>query len=275
MTSELSYANIYTDFQGLAKLRVQAQQESDTAIRTTAKQFESLFIQLMLKEMRETVQKSDLFDQQSMEFYEDMYDQQLSLHLAQGEGLGLTDIIERQLSGEAAVGIRNRDIQQYKAGLDLTSSHNASIEDLQSVSSKGSPLQSQLPEIETDIDVSSPQAFVQTMLPLAQQAAAKLGVQPQVLIAQAALETGWGQSIIHGADGRSSNNLFNIKSHASWAGQQVNMPTLEFEQGVAVRRQASFRAYESVSDSFNDYVKFLQSEPRYQQALSVAADPRA
>ena len=120
----------------------------------------------------------------------------------------------------------------------------------------------------------SPREFVKTLLPEARKAAAKIGVDPKLLIAQAALETGWGKKIIHHTDGRSSHNLFNIKAGRTWEGDRVNVGTLEYLDGVAVKKQADFRAYDNYRQSFDDYVALLQ-QPRYRQALDKAGDPRA
>jgi flagellar protein FlgJ len=104
------------------------------------------------------------------------------------------------------------------------------------------------------------------------EAAKRLGLKPQALIAQAALETGWGQHLMRKTDGSPSNNLFGIKADKRWGGDRVSVDTLEFEQGVSVKKRAHFRAYDSLRQSFEDYVSFLQSNPRYREALSATAD---
>ena len=111
-------------------------------------------------------------------------------------------------------------------------------------------------------------------MPLAEKAAGMLGVSPSVLLAQAALETGWGKFVTRDtASGKSSFNLFNIKADSRWQGDAVQVQTLEYRGGVPEKEQARFRAYEDYADSFNDYVEFLQTNPRYQQALEQAEDP--
>jgi flagellar protein FlgJ len=114
----------------------------------------------------------------------------------------------------------------------------------------------------------SAQDFVQTMLPLAQEAADRIGVDPNYLVAQAALETGWGKSILRRSDGDSSFNLFGIKTHGQWKGDAARAVTSEYQDGQMVRETANFRAYDSYKQSFHDLVDFLQSNPRYQTALS-------
>ena len=115
--------------------------------------------------------------------------------------------------------------------------------------------------------------FVQTMLPLAEEAAQKIGVDARYLVAQAALETGWGKSIIQQSDGSSSHNLFGIKAHGGWQGDSARVLTTEYKGGEAVKEAASFRTYDSYRQSFNDYVSFLQGNGRYQQALSATGNP--
>jgi flagellar protein FlgJ len=115
--------------------------------------------------------------------------------------------------------------------------------------------------------------FVSAVWEHAKTAAEKIGLNPAVMVAQAALETGWGKHIINKSDGNSSNNLFNIKSDKSWEGDKASKVTLEFEQGTPVKKQASFRAYESIKESVNDFVDFLTQNPRYEEALQKTAQP--
>jgi flagellar protein FlgJ len=119
----------------------------------------------------------------------------------------------------------------------------------------------------------SPEEFVATMLPMAQAAAEKIGVDPRYLVAQAALETGWGKSIIRQQDGSSSHNLFGIKA-ADWQGESARVLTTEYVNGQPTKESASFRAYGSFEQSFNDYVSFLQNNQRYDNALDSAANPK-
>ncbi|TLP72275.1 flagellar assembly peptidoglycan hydrolase FlgJ [Pseudomonas nitroreducens] len=115
--------------------------------------------------------------------------------------------------------------------------------------------------------------FVSTMLPMAERAAKRIGVDPRYLVAQAALETGWGKKMIAQRDGSSSHNLFGIKTGSSWKGDSARATTTEFEKGKEVKEVASFRAYNSFEQSFQDYVSFLQNNDRYQGALDSAARP--
>lgn len=116
--------------------------------------------------------------------------------------------------------------------------------------------------------------FINTMLPMAEAAAKRLGVDPRYLVAQAALETGWGKHMLRQPDGRSTNNLFGIKAHG-WGGATVTAQTQEYQQGRPVKEEAKFRAYSSYAESFHDYVDFLQRNGRYQDALAASGDSEA
>ena len=120
---------------------------------------------------------------------------------------------------------------------------------------------------------SSPDAFVATMLPMAQQAADRIGVDPLYLVAQAALETGWGKSVMRQQDGSSSHNLFGIKATGNWQGAQARAITSEFKGGQMVKETADFRSYDSYQDSFHDLVTLLQSNNRYKEVLNAADKP--
>ncbi|OWQ93895.1 hypothetical protein CDN99_01130 [Roseateles aquatilis] len=119
------------------------------------------------------------------------------------------------------------------------------------------------------------QAFIDEVLPLARGAGAKLGVAPEVLTAQAALETGWGRSPLRAADGASSHNYFGIKATGTWQGGVVQAMTTEIEGGAPVARSEAFRAYASPAQSFDDLARLVGGNPRYQGALNAGTDARA
>lgn len=126
----------------------------------------------------------------------------------------------------------------------------------------------------SDFKPENPAQFVEQLRPHAQATAARLGVDPDALIAQAALETGWGEKMLRDSQGRASFNLFNIKAH-NWQGPSVGTRTLEFDGDTAKMESARFRAYGSLQEAFDDYANFLQNNPRYENALAVGADPAA
>ena len=117
------------------------------------------------------------------------------------------------------------------------------------------------------------QDFIQWVWPYAQKVSHLIGIDPKVLVAQAALETGWGKFIAKDANGNSSNNLFNIKA-TNTDKTSVTVKTTEFEKGLPVKQIASFKTYPSVEDSFQDYITFLNKNPRYKDALAQTDDPQ-
>ncbi len=264
------------DFQGLAELRRSSNKEGDDAetMRQVAGQFESLFITMMLKSMRQASLAEGMFDSSQSDMYRDIADQQLAIDLSARGGLGLQDIILRQLGATT----------QNKDTTSTSPSNSYNIDTIKTrpkleIAEKLSEAEPIKPYALTtgssqkEITFDSPESFVQQLWPMAKQAADKLGVSPDVLLSQAALETGWGKHVIKDADGQASYNLFNIKADSRWQGNSVVKGTVEYREGVAVKEQAKFRAYDSYQQSFDDYINFLQTQPRYQQALKLTHDP--
>jgi flagellar protein FlgJ len=122
---------------------------------------------------------------------------------------------------------------------------------------------------------STQENFVMMLKPHAEKAAAELNINPDVLIAQVALETGWGKHVIHDKRGENSFNLFNIKAGNQWQGDKVNVSTLEFRDGIAANEKADFRKYSNYADSFSDYVQFMKNNSRYAQVLEKGNDSAA
>lgn len=260
MTASVAdHADVYTDFQGLKRLRAEAQRESPEALKEVARQFEALFIQMMVKSMREASLNEGIMDNDQSKLYQGMYDQQLSLELSKGKGLGLADTLVRQLSRGVGGGGQEYALPSPQQ-LAVRSASPVTVSEVAPVSEA------------TPWEVSGSEDFVAKLWPHAQRAAAQLGTRPEVLVAQAALETGWGKSVLQHADGRSSYNLFGIKADARWDGDRVQAQTVEFRDGVMGRERAAFRSYDSVQQSFADYVDFLKQNPRYQDALAVGRD---
>ncbi|WP_337245254.1 flagellar assembly peptidoglycan hydrolase FlgJ [Luteimonas sp. gir] len=119
----------------------------------------------------------------------------------------------------------------------------------------------------------TPEGFVASIWSHAQSAARELGVDARALVAQAALETGWGRRMIRQGDGGTAHNLFGIKA-TGWQGERVTATTHEYRNGVRRDERAQFRAYASPAESFADYVRLLKQNPRYRQALESGGDVR-
>lgn len=260
--NDLDKANIYTDFQGLAKLRQQAHSNDPQALKETTRQFEGLFIQAMLKSMRQTTTGEGLFDSDQVKFYQQMLDQQLSVDLGRGQGIGLAKVLYRQLGGVPDETSTPRSLNwPYSVPVKTTEQPGSSDQ----INNAASPEWKGL----------SQDQFVQRLWPYAEKASKQLNVAPELLIAQAALETGWGQHMVHDAKGENSHNLFGIKADPRWQGPGVGRRTLEYQDGIAIQGRAVFRAYGSVEASFVDYVRFLQENPRYGSVLELGENPEA
>ncbi len=272
MTSVVNPGGIYTDTSSLRALKSAASKDAASALEKTAEQFESLFIHMMMKSMRSTTSGEGIFDSEHSQFYQEMFDQQISVDMAKKRQVGIADMLISQLGGQEA-----KDPQA--AGQDDTSTKldfdrlrlrrpvsNVAIEAFAPLAGTSQ---------ETIKGFESPQDFVDKLMPLAEKYAAELGVEPKVLLAQSALETGWGKHVIRYTNDVPTHNLFNIKADSRWDGAKAVVSTLEYEQGKPERQHAAFRSYPTFEASFKDYVDFIKSGQRYQTALESAADSEA
>ncbi len=263
------------DIAGLDNLRKKAvgndKASEKEALTAAARQFESIFTNMMLKSMRNANSgfKSELFNSQTEDFYRQMLDEQMTSDLTKSGSLGLADMIVAQLSSADKVNTSGEDnFQEAMRRVERSRESAANqVEPPQSAEIQDST--SVLPAQPANFD--SPKSFVSSLKPFADKAAKALGVDASLLIAQAALETGWGQKIVKNARG-SSHNLFNIKADRSWQGNKVATQTLEYHQNTPVMEKAAFRSYNNYQDSFNDYVRFLERNPRYTTALQRAGN---
>jgi flagellar protein FlgJ len=314
----------FLDINGLNSIRQQSKEtdkgSKEAALQTAAKQFEAIFMQMLMKSMRkaqEVLESDSPFNSESTKFYRDMHDQQMSLELSSNGSLGLSDLIVRQLGGDTENftsksmlrsdtrfsknnGLLNEDINKGKSivkeGILISvkdrqtndsrdhQDHNQNAlfsmpQRAPSSSNSASALNDKSSVYETfalqEPQYKEPKDFVTALVKDAKRVEEKLNVPFEVVIAQAALETGWGQKIIKTENGQSSNNLFNIKADKRWDGDKTNKETLEFEQGAMVKKREPFRVYESIGDSVNDYIHFLSNSDRYKDALDKASDEKS
>lgn len=264
-------ASLYTDFQGFTDMRRQAREETPEAVKKVAKHFESLFIQMMLKSMRDTLPKDGIFSSNTQRMYEDMFDKQLSLQMSTNKGIGLANVIERQLSRSQPDLSRSIDVQDYfnravpnRSVINKQDTNNV-LNEIKQIDNK----------VIQEVSWNEPEEYIRDLWPHAQMAAEELGVDADVLIAQSALETGWGKHVRRMDDGQNSFSLFGIKANHHWEGKRNLVPTLEFRNGAMQKEYAHFRAYDSVEAAFQDYVNFIKSNPRYQKVLEEANNPDA
>ena len=254
-SSLVSNGQVYTDLQGLAALCSQVRGGDDQAIEAVAAQFEAIFLHMLVKGLRQTLPGDSMLSSNSLDMYTDLFDHQLSLSLSSAGGVGLREILMRQLG---AIG-ESREFVQLP----------------ESAPASPGAAQTHVPPARRGADFRTPAEFVTTLRPYAERAGAELGVDPSVLLAQAALETGWGKHMVRHGDGRSTNNFFGLKADSRWQGERANISTLEQMDGVMTRVRADFRSYPEIPAAFADYASFISGSPRYQQAMEAVSDPSA
>ncbi|WP_426369737.1 flagellar assembly peptidoglycan hydrolase FlgJ [Pseudocolwellia sp. HL-MZ7] len=301
--TKLTDAQNFLDVNGLNSVRQQSKStdegEKEAALQTAAKQFEAIFMQMLLKSMRsaqDVLESDSPFNSETSKSYRQMHDQQMSLELSDNGALGLSELIVRQLGGDSE-NFTPHSVLRNDGNLD---SRGKNVFDLQNIRDPlvktinedrqtTDKINSEVPKYlskntttdnDNNITASSPLQpefnnpadFITAMTQPAKQVEAKLNIPFEVVIAQAALETGWGQKIIKTNQGESSNNLFNIKADSRWQGDKTTTETLEFEQGTMIKKREPFRVYSSIAESVNDYVNFLSTSERYQPALEQTSN---
>ncbi|MCC2615090.1 flagellar assembly peptidoglycan hydrolase FlgJ [Aestuariibacter halophilus] len=266
---KLSLSRNYHDVKGLDNLRKAAQSGDTAAIKEAASQFEAIFVQMMLKSMRKAqdamADKDSPFNSEQVKFYRDMHDQQLAVDLSANGNMGLADLIVQQLSPQTE-GVTPASVIRNDGNLSGINRHTRAMV---------SRAQEAVVPAGRQAAFDSIESFVATLLPAAQEAAQQLGIEPRALVAQAAVETGWGQHMIHDGKGQNTHNLFGIKASRDWQGDKTAINTVEFDGDVARSEQAAFRHYGSFGEALQDYVDFVKGHPRYQAALQQATDPKA
>lgn len=219
-----------------------------------ADEFEALFIDIMLKAARKADSDGGLFDSHAMSTYREMLDHELARTLARHHDLGIGGALERQFGemlGHAG------DTAGSAGGMT------------------GMP-QPPVPRAPTGAPLAGTQeAFVARLRPHAERAAQRLGVSADAILAQAALETGWGEHVLRRADGTSAHNYFGIKADRNWSGDTVRVSTTEYVAGRAVTVAANFRAYPDAASAFADYASLLADNDRYRPALVAGSDTAA
>lgn len=309
-------ASMYSQLNSLQDLKGLNKKNPEQALQKTAKEFESLFTHMLLKSMRaanQVFKEGNYFNSNETQFFEEMLDSQLSVELSKGKGIGLADMLIKQLSAQGGnptesvktepipfdKAVKQRQlsytlhyVQALKTHPDITPKESNQKSIHQPDNSQKSDghkhshkKNSDHPISDHPMDVASlsfkndpkkfniPETFITHVYPIAKQLASTFGFNPAVLVAQAALETGWGKHIIKHNSGDSSYNLFGIKADRRWGGDKAHVSTMEYRQGVAVKERAAFRSYDSIAASINDYIDFLKVNPRYQVALTKRDNP--
>ena len=270
-------AEVPVDARALEALKRDAGRDPRAAIGKAAQQFEALFMQMVLKSMREATPKSGLLDSAAGELYTGMLDQQLAGKVAAG-GTGLADMIVRQLTrhlrpaaaaaGEGQEATARREpsaaiSRAWRAAARGAAGAGAAAIDAKPAAGEVTPR----PAAEGRAAPTG-RDFVAAMWEHAASAERATGVPAKFILGQAALESGWGRREIRHADGSPSHNLFGIKAGANWKGRTVETVTTEFENGVPRKVVERFRAYDSYAEAFADWARLISTQPRYAGVLA-------
>jgi flagellar protein FlgJ len=262
------------DAQALGALRAQAKNAPDAALSKVATQFEALFIQMMLKSMRDTISQDGMFDNEATRTYMGMMDQQLATSLSGKSGFGLSEILVKQLRGTAGAGLPDLTSGAVNAPAAATDANTLRQANPFMSSPFGTAEGYAAPEAVLPQTPSSAPAHVRDFLerigPHAQAASRETGVPARFIAAQAALESNWGRSEIRSGDGSQSFNLFGVKATRGWSGKSVDALTTEYSGGNAAKSTEKFRAYDSYAEAFSDYARLLKS--RYKDAVAAGSD---
>jgi flagellar protein FlgJ len=259
-TSGTSIGSLAIDSQSLNKLRLQAKQSPDQALKLAAQQFETVFLNMMLKSMREATPQDGVFDSEQTKMFTGMLDQQLAQSMASSRGVGLAEIMVKQLSRNQQSPVPSTESRVPGVEHSALSTQLSALGVQHSApSTQNSTLGSQYSPLKGDVQ----QAFVDKLRVPAEQASRSTGIPAHLILGQAALESGWGKREIRMSDGSDSHNLFGIKAGKDWNGKVAEVTTTEYHNGVAGKQVERFRAYASYAESFEDYARLLSDNPRY------------
>ena len=262
--------NLALDTKSLSNLKASAAAGSPAALKGAATQFEAMFINMMLKSMREATPQDGMTDSETTKTFTGMLDGQLSQTMAK-RGMGLADMLVRQMSAQTAnaqalgIGADGTIGADTTRGMDaasmLTAPGAAASKTIANPTSLGNASQS-----------SHVRAFQEKLAAHADEASAATGIPAKFMLGQAALESGWGKREIKNADGTPSHNLFGIKAGPGWTGKTTTAVTTEYVNGTPVTKREKFRAYDTYADSFKDYASVIANNPRYEKVMAAGGD---
>ncbi len=259
------------DIRNLAALKRAAKEDPQQGLKAAAKQMEGLFVQMMLKSMRDASFKDGLFNTQQSAMFTSMYDQQISQSIAERGSLGLGDVLVKQMGGEVDSNKRVTSTAYSPLSLDTAS--------FKRIPQRLTPEDIVRQEKATTVGEAGIGGkngdFITRLLAPAMDASKKSGVPHQLIIAQAALESGWGNQEILTKEGKPSYNLFGIKATGGWKGDTTEITTTEYINGAAQKVKAAFRVYSSYSEALSDYAALLANNPRYQNVTKSASPEHA
>jgi flagellar protein FlgJ len=274
------------DTNSLGDLKQSAKSGSPEALKGAATQFESMFISMMMKSMRDATPQDGMLDSQETKTYTGMLDQQMSQKLAK-RGIGLADVLVRQLTAQQKGQQLMQDMNKQALGIGgeqrAGAANGAAALQLQrdpdTMPTDGAATARGVTGSARGTDNAHKpahvRAFQEKLADAAEEAEQVTGVPAKFMMGQAALETGWGRRVIRNADGSSSNNLFGIKAGPGWKGKVATAVTTEYIHGKPHSRVEKFRAYDSYADAFKDYANMLSNNPRYEKVLAHGGDAAA
>ncbi|MFM9835450.1 MAG: flagellar assembly peptidoglycan hydrolase FlgJ [Methylophilaceae bacterium] len=275
-TAELN-GKLAIDANSLNNLKQAAQENSPEAIRGVAKQFEAIFMNMMLKSMRDATPQEDPFSSDQSRTYTSMLDQQLSSNLT-NKGMGLAEILTRQLTkvgGAVTLSLAQAVSSDAPEAQEAPLQNDFIPSILKSTPYHGPAEQTKIPANKTTnlspLSESSA-SFRDRMTKHAELASKATGVPAHLMLGQAALESGWGKREIKAQDGTTSHNLFGIKATGDWNGKVVETTTTEYIRGIKQKRVEKFRAYDSYADSFKDFANLMRNNPRYKNVVANMSD---
>ena len=254
------------DANNLDRLKRAAHDNSPAALKATASQFEALFVNMMLKSMRDATPQDGPFDNEQSRTFTAMLDQQLSQNIA-ARGIGLGDVMARQLSKTA--GIDAAALQSRTAPREGMAAPKAAAASPLGIAAAA--VEHAAGKIARGVS-DTVQAFRNTMAQHAESASRASGIPASFMMGQAALESGWGRRQINGSDGTPSYNLFGIKANTAWKGKTVEAVTTEYIDGKPQKRVEKFRAYDSYAESFQDFARLISNSPRYEKVMANLDD---
>lgn len=266
-------AALAVDGRSLDALRVDAGRDPQATAKKVATQFEALFMQMVLKSMRDSVPKSGLFDGVGADVYQGMLDTQFAQAMT-GQPRGLSDQIARQLLRSMRLEGPSPDAPDALPAPPALP-RTVPVTALRQVSAAAAPPTPVQPAPSDTSRAATPersavtQSFVDRMWPAAERAQQSTGVPAGFIVGQAALETGWGRNEIRHADGRSSHNLFGIKAGPGWKGETVDALTTEWVNGKPVKSVEKFRSYGSYEEAFGDWARLMTQQPRYARVIEA------
>lgn len=250
------------DTKSLGDLKQSAKAGSPEALRGAATQFEAMFINMMMKSMREATPQDGMLDSQQTKTFTAMLDQQMSQNLAK-RGIGLADMLVRQMTAQ--------DVNAQALAIGAGQQSGAMPAAMDAATMMSTPGAIAAPAAASR-QAPHVRSFQEKLASHAQEAERATGVPAKFMLGQAALETGWGKRVIRNADGSTSHNLFGIKAGPGWKGKVATAVTTEYVNGKPQQRVERFRAYDSYADAFKDYARMLSSNPRYEKVLAHGGD---